>query len=72
MGIFSTLRINQFSPCPYCGVEHGDHDESVPFLHIEEIDSGFHAVVCGNCGGRGGIRVTPEEATEAWNNRGII
>jgi Lar family restriction alleviation protein len=58
--------------CPFCGVEDGDHDEGVPFLHGEEVDMGRHAVVCGNCGGMGGIRDTPEKATEAWNNRAII
>lgn len=60
-----------FEPCPFCGVEDGDHDEGVPFIHGEQFDRQFR-IVCSQCGARSGARNSPREATEAWNTRAAL
>jgi Lar family restriction alleviation protein len=60
--------IEKFESCPFCGVEDGDHDEGVPFIHVEQFGRRFR-VVCGQCGAKSGARNSPSEATKAWNTR---
>ncbi len=47
--------------CPFCGsVElHSDFEQS----------QNAHSVLCGNCGARGPLHGTANEAEEAWNDR---
>ena len=63
------VKVNDnLKPCPFCGVEDGDHDEGLPFIHIEQYGRRL-AVVCSHCGARSGVKSGPVEAKEAWNTR---
>ena len=59
----------ELKPCPFCGVEDGDHDDGAPFLGLDEDDNGTPFVKCSNCGARAGRRDTEAKAIVAWNER---
>jgi len=61
-------KMNDLLPCPFCGVEQGDHDEGVPFIQIEQVGRRYRGT-CSNCGCKSGARYSEEEAIKAWNIR---
>lgn len=60
-------------PCPFCGVEDGDHDGGLPFLRLNS--AGLHGaeyVHCYHCGGSGARQETEAQAIAAWNERDAL
>jgi len=57
--------------CPACGVEPGDHDGGLPFLHLANIRTGARqvAVICTHCGLQWSPARTEEAAIARWNRR---
>lgn len=68
--------MSDLKPCPFCGVEDGDHDGGLPFLrlvvmpgHRTHSGPALRAVRCNNCDCLGPRIESPEIALDLWNTR---
>lgn len=64
------VALEALKPCPFCGVEQGDHDEGVPFLQIDQNEG--YCVHCSNCGCYSGESASEAVALAAWNSRAAL